>query len=320
MFGIVKKKQFGIIINPVAANNRKDPAAVVRRYEKIAGMAKPPMWITSRLDDIYPIAEEFKAGGMKYLLLSGGNGTFHHVISRFKTVYQGGELPPVLMLKSGHMDTIADTINLAGNDIDILERFMRALRRGRGITLLRRNLIKIEDTYCTMFGAGGLVAQFMNHYYKMGEYTPQNALEVLTRFMTLARDASSREAREIFRPFKSTIAIDGRAFPKKEILACVGVTIPGIGLGFTPGSRVLEQSGRFQFICTALSPIDFATQIFRFYGGKKIEGPNHFDDLVESVVISSKDPFEYTMDGEMYHAIYELRIAASRTGVNLVHV
>ena len=77
---------------------------------------------------------------------------------------------------------------------------------------------------------------------------------------------------------------------------------------------------KFQLICSAMRPVNFISQIFRFYSGIPIEDPNHFDDLISNMKIESNSPFRYTMDGEMYDATYELRVSTSSTGVNLIYV
>ena len=134
------------------------------------------------------------------------------------------------------------------------------------------------------------------------------------------RNPSSKAARENFAPFNASISINGAPWKRRNILGCLGLTIPSVGLGFNPGSRALEKSGNFQLICSALKPVEFLTQVFRIYAGMKIDDPNHFDDLVKDLHIESRDLFRYTMDGEMYDAIYELRVTTSSTGVNLIYV
>jgi diacylglycerol kinase family enzyme len=319
MFGIKKKCEVGILINPAAAKNRDGAGATAGRCEAIAKGISPAVWIASSVDDIYRIAEEFRSRGLKYLLVSGGNGTFHHVVSRFKTVYRGGEIPPVLLLKAGHINTIAESIGLQGDGPDILERFTALARKGRRPLIMKRDLIKIEDRYCVIFGCG-IITTFMDLYYQMGEYTPHKAFEVLTRMISSLRKPSSKEAKKFFAPFNAKISINGAHWKRRNILGCLGLTIPSVGLGFNPGSRALDEAGNFQLICTALKPVDFLTQVFRIYAGVRIEDPNHFDDLVKEILIESRDLFRYTMDGEMYDAIYELRVSTSSTGVNLIYV
>ncbi len=318
MFGIRKKSEIGILINPAAADN-SDAGAVAARLEKLARGLRPALWISNSVDDIYKIAEEFRSKNLKYLLVSGGNGTFHHVVSRFKTVYRGGEIPPVLLLKAGHINTIAESIGLTGDGADILGRFAALVKKGRTPVLLRRDLIKIEDRYCVIFGCG-IITTYMDLYYKMGEYTPHKAFEVLSKMAATLRTPSSQEARAAFAPFNGRIHIDGSLWKKKNVLGCLALTIPTVGLGFNPGARALEKPGTFQLIVSALAPVDLLTQIFRIQSGVKIDDPNHFDDLAGEMRIESKDPFRYTMDGEMYDAIYELNISTGASGVQLIYV
>lgn len=319
MFGIGKKRETGILINPQAAENRENPGLAARRLERASRRLNPAVFLASAIDDIYGIAEEFQAQKLKYLLLSGGNGTFHHVVSRFKTVYREEPLPPILLLKAGHINTIAESIGLRGNGAEIASRFAAMLKSGTSPILLKKNLIKIEDRYCVIFGCG-MITTFMDLYYEMGEYTPNKAFEVLTKMTSSLKNPHSSEARRYFAPFEAKITIDGTQWKRKNVLGCLALTIPSVGLGFNPGSRTTEAVNRFQLIVSALKPLEFLTQIFRIYSGSRIDDKDHFDDLVTDLLIESHSPFRYTMDGEMYAAMYELRVRASQSGVQLIFV
>lgn len=319
MFGIGKKRETGILINPQAAENKGNPGLAARRLEKASRAINPAVFVASAIDDIYSIAEEFQAQKLKYLLLSGGNGTFHHVASRFKTVFRDQPLPYILLLKGGHTNTIAESIGLRGNGAEIASRFAAHLKSGKNPIALRKNLIKIEDRYCVIFGCG-MITTFMDLYYEMGEYTPNKAFEVLTKMTSSLKNPNSPETRHYFAPFEANFTIDGLPWKRKNILGCLALTIPSVGLGFNPGSRTVEAINRFQLIVSALKPIEFLTQIFRIYSGSRIDDKNHFDDLVANLHIESRSPFRYTMDGEMYTAMYELRVQSSQSGVQLIFV
>lgn len=319
MFGIKKKQEVGIIVNPMAAENRENPASAAKRLEKALQKINPAIYIVHSIDELYAIAEEFLTKKFKYLVLSGGNGTFHHVVSRFKTVYRDQPLPQILLLKSGHINTIAESIRLQGNSVEIASRFASTIKSGKGPLLLKKNLIKIEDRYCVIFGCG-IVTTFMDIYYQMGEYTPLKAFEVLTKMVSALKNLNSPECKKYFKPFAGTFIIDGIQWKRKNILGCLALTIPSVGLGFNPGSRTFEAVNRFQLIVSALTPLELLTQIFRLYSGLRIEDNNHFDDLVSELTIKSNSSFRYTMDGEMYTALYELRVQASPFTVQLVFV
>ncbi len=319
MFGIGKKRETGILINPQAAENREEPGLSARRLEKASRAINPAIYIASAIDDIYSIAEDFQAQKLKYLLLSGGNGTFHHVVSRFKTVFRDQSLPHILLLKAGHINTIAESIGLRGNGVEIASRFAATLKSGTTPIVIRKNLIKIEDRYCVIFGCG-IITTFMDLYYEMGEYTQNKAFEVLTKMVSSLKNANSSEARRYFSPFNAKITIDDKNWKRNNILGCLALTIPSVGLGFNPGSRTAEAVNRFQLIVSALKPLEFLTQIFRLYSGSRIDDKNHFDDLVSTLTIEARSPFRYTMDGEMYAAMYALRVRASQSGVYLIYV
>ncbi|MCX7680267.1 MAG: diacylglycerol kinase family protein [Spirochaetes bacterium] len=319
MFGIKKKREIAILVNPLAAENRENPGLAARRLENALRKLHPAIYIVSALDEIYSIAEEFIVTQFKYLLLSGGNGTFHHVISRFKTIYRDQPLPQILLLKAGHINTIAESINLRGNGIEIATRFATIIKSGKSPIALRKNLIKIEDRYCAIFGCG-IITTFMDLYYQMGEYTPYKAFEVLTKMVASLKNPSSPETKRYFTPFDAKIFIDGIQWKRRNILGCLALTIPSVGLGFKPGSRTNEAVNRFQLIVSALKPVELLTQIFRLYSGSRIDDINHFDDLVRELCIESRSPFRYTMDGEMYTALYRLRVESSNSPVQLIFV
>jgi len=98
-------ERIGIIINPHAKKNRKMKINPADLYREIGG-AHVEVRVTRSLDEVFTAAEEFRRMGISYLGVCGGDGTLHHVLSRFLHVYRGAELPTLVILKGGTMDTI----------------------------------------------------------------------------------------------------------------------------------------------------------------------------------------------------------------------
>jgi hypothetical protein len=70
----------------------------------------------------------------------------------------------------------------------------------------------------------------------------------------------------------------------------------------------------FHVIATGVKPIVLARHIFTLARGGTFEHPLHYDSHVRNLRIASNEPFEYTMDGDIYFADRELYVETGPAG------
>ncbi len=289
-------QKIGIIVNPHARSvrrSRKDLAAVFRKI----GGAHADVRLSTSFEYLEQSLSEFRKADIAYIGVAGGDGTLHQVLTRLVRIYGKKELPPIVILKSGTMDNVARTVSLKGKGPAILTRLVRALDAGAPVETHRRDTMAIDGRYGFLFGAG-LTANFLNAAYEGDKKGFFKNCEVIYRAI---RDAITKDPDSpLFKRLNAEIVADGTKLGFTEILGLLSGTVEHVGMGFSPMPRAIEKDGTFHLIVSGLTPLQGAGQVLRLKSGKPLKGGNNFDGIVSRLKIKSPEPFQYTIDGDLY--------------------
>ncbi len=307
-------QKIGIIVNPQAKKNRKMNNKSAEHFRAIGGELVE-VRTTQNLDEIFTVAEEFKKKKIEYLAISGGDGTLHHVLSSFIFVYQNDEIPPLVILKGGTMDTISRSINLKGKGPEILQRLIDTITQGKPITLHHRNTMKIGDKYGFLFGLG-ITSNFLVEYYRGGSTGPWKAVQVTLG--GIIKGIFNTNA-GLFRRLNARVTIDGNELPFNDFLGILAATVENIGIGFKALYRAYEKDYSFHVLATGMKPIEVVFHIWDLKVGRKIHHPLHFDDIASTILVRAPRTFQYMMDGDLYEATGELLVETGPR-IQFVHV
>jgi diacylglycerol kinase family enzyme len=307
-------KKIGIIINPHAKKNRKMKVNPVDLYRRIGGDFVE-VRATRSLDEVFTVAEEFKSKGISYLGVCGGDGTLHHVLSRFLHVYRDRELPPLLILKGGTMDTISRSISLKGKGPEILNRLIAHIKEGREVKLYHRDTMKTGDKFGFLFGLG-ITSNFLVEYYRGGDTGTWKAVKVAAAGIIKGIFLSNAG---LFRKLDATVTIDGREVPFRDFLGVLAATVESVGIGFKILYRAYEKDRTFHVLATGLKPFEVVTRVWKLKTGTPIHHPRHFDDIASVLEVKGPRQFQYMMDGDIYEATDSLKLEAGPR-VRLVYV
>ncbi len=298
-------EKIGIIINPHAKKNRKMKSKLVDLYQEIGG-AHAEVRVTRSLDEVYTAAEYFLNSGISYLGVCGGDGTLHHVLSRFIQVYRNAELPTLVILKGGTMDTISRSIGLKGKGPDILRRLTASLREGNPVTVYHRDTMKIGDKYGFLFGLG-ITSNFLVEYYRGGDTGPWKAVKVTA--VNLMKGIFTSKG-GLFKRLNASVTVDGREVPFHDFLGVLAATVENVGIGFRILYRAYEKDHTFHVLATGLKPINLVARVWKLKTGKPIIHPLHFDDIASNLIIKGPRQFQFMMDGDLYEATDRLIVEA----------
>jgi len=232
-------EKIGIIINPHAKKNQKIKLNRVELYKKI-GSHHVDIRVTDSLDDIYRVAEDFKKKKISYLGISGGDGTLHHIISRFLYIYKSEDIPPIVLLKDGTMNTISRTIHLKGKGTQILSKLLKTLNDKKDIKVLKRDTIKIDDKYCFLFGLG-LAPNFLAKYYEGGDTGPGKAIKVLGK--AVLGSMIGINVGNLFDRFNARLIVDDKELWFYDFFGIIAATVEEIGISFKSLFRAYEKTG-----------------------------------------------------------------------------
>lgn len=296
-------QKIGIIVNFNSRKNMRAKRDPVKVFEE-AGGDHVIVRATHSLDDITAVAREFKEAGISYFATSGGDGTIHHVLSRFIHVYGESHVPPLLILKGGTMNNISKSINLKGDGIDILRRAVAVLKKGESLELHRRDTMKINDLYCFLFG-NGITAAFLQELYDNGKsYT-----KILHIIYQCIREAALPAAKtKLLRGVDGNAVVEGETLPYDHFLGILAGTVEDVGMGFSPLSRANSEDGTFHIIINGMKPSEAVRNIHRLKRGEAIDHPMNFDGTVREIHLKMDSPFSYTMDGDLYRSEGQLHV------------
>jgi diacylglycerol kinase family enzyme len=289
----------GVIHNPFARGNVRRPGVVKKLKEIVSDVGE--LWETRNINELTQVAEAFLRQKLEVLAVNGGDGTLHLVLSAFIKVYGDHPLPKLISLRGGTMNTMSNSLNIKGKGTAILAKVVQKYQAAEPLKELKQNLLKINDKYGFMSGAG-MVANFLDAYYSAPEPGPWPAIKLITKG-AVSGILGTAYARRLFRPAPIRVSVDGRRLEPLEFTGIMGCTIKEVGLGLRPTFRAYDRPGHFHFIATTIKPFPFALRIPAFWFNRDWVHPKvQHSGIAREVVVEPREPIRYTMDGEMYTA------------------
>ena len=285
-----------IVVNPYARKNFNNPK-LIDNFRDIIGK-KGSVKFSQNLDDLESLIREIKKESPEYIGISGGDGTLMHTISRIIRVYEDKKIPPILILKGGTMNMVANSLKLKGSQLATLERFYLAYNKN--IKTEKRDLININNYYCFIFGMG-IVSNFLSTYYDGPGTGPVKAAQVTGKLIGSAV-VDGPYSRKMLDPIKLKLEINNESFPEMEVTAILSQTIENLGIGFKPMYRAMEKEGTFHSYITTLKINKILKFILPIFFGTPIRDKGFIDKLTYKMKIEGNKTFNYTLDGELFES------------------
>jgi hypothetical protein len=173
----------GIVNNPRARRNLRSPGTARRLSALLDGEGE--VADASTREELDRVVSRFRACGIDVLGVNGGDGTGHVVLTAFASAYGAEKLPAVVLLRSGAMNTVADSHRLRGSPESILRALLERRRSRSPCRAVERDLLAVEadgggPMHGFLFGTGAVVA-FLDAYYRSGHPAPATAAALLVR-------------------------------------------------------------------------------------------------------------------------------------------
>lgn len=292
----------GIITNPHSRRNRRFPEQM-RRLAYVLG-TKDTYELTNKVDDVKKVARQFKKSGIEILALNGGDGTNHVTLTTFIEVYDGDPLPKVTFLRGGTMNTISNGIGIEGTPSRLLANLVDKYYTGQPFETTERDMLKITDeresNYGFIFG-NGLVSNFLEMYYGTGKPSPTTAAVLLGKAIA-SLPVGGKTAKEIVKPFRASAKFADEEWEEREYTSLLAATIDQIGLGFRPFVRCEERPHAFHVLGIMASTWALSTELPKIRMGVAMDPKKAKSKVTDFVEIHSREPFTYTIDGDMHRA------------------
>jgi len=294
-------KKIGVIINPNAKKIRKGKISI-DDFRKISPDIVD-IRLTNDLKEIDRVVKDFKKKKMKYIGITGGDGTIHQVISRMIAIYGPRSLPPVIILKGGTMDNIGRSIGLKGNGKKILKRLADKLSRDEEPEILSYDTMKIGKAYCFLFGFG-FVTNFLEEAYRGEKGFIKNMMVIRKAITHAFREPATGS---LYEGVEADIKVDGKTLGFTKITGLLAGTVKSVAEGANPLFLANKKPGTFHLLASGMKPLQV---LFKFYFvfGIRVRHRFLFNDTASSLKIRSRGKFRYTMDGDLYDSTGRLDV------------
>jgi diacylglycerol kinase family enzyme len=294
-----------VVTNARCRANRRDPQLAGRLASLLGakgGVSAPPT--LQALDELAPHLADAEVLGVH-----GGDGTLHRVLTALHRANR--PIPPVLLLRGGTMNIVADSVGMKASAPDALA----AAVGGATLREVTRHVLEVQLGDRTVVGflaGGGIISRFLELYYERDDPSPADAAWLLARGAASAL-VGGRLAARLTRPFEGELALDGQAWPGRRWLAVAIGTVEQLGLGFTPFPKVATAPGRMQVIGIGSGIGTLARELPSVYRGRGVQREGNREALAEQLVLRSEEPVTLMVDGDFHSGGQEviLRVGAA---------
>jgi diacylglycerol kinase family enzyme len=292
----------GIVNNPNSRRNRRHPG-VARRLRALL-REDGELLDASTPEELARALETFRSARADVLGVNGGDGTGHYVLTALARAWGGEPLPPIVLLRGGAMNTVADGNGVHGGPERILRAVLARRRRGEPLHTVERDLLRVradggEPRYGFIFGTGSVVT-FLEAYYATGHPSPTTAALLVARAMASAL-VNGRFAASLARRERLRVETDGDEWPAGSFLALAAATTPDIGFGFRAFHRCDEQPGFFHAVGVTGSLPALALSVPRIRRGRPWRRRVAQDEVARTLAVEGDRP-RFTVDGDLYAA------------------
>jgi diacylglycerol kinase family enzyme len=219
------------LINPSACRTRGAEMAHV-----LAGSSpRIRLIVSDSATDVDTLIRGIDHDRTELLILAGGDGTLLNLLTRFDAADRLGDVPPLVVLPCGDMNTTARAlVGLRRPEVlapRIVHAWTRGVRRLHRLPVLR---LSVEDqpTRVGLTVSLGAVARAHQDYEACRFKGPQGIVEVLCKF------ALQQIPSEHFRAIGGPLEIDGQPTDLSQVTAGVLSPLPGFFVGVRPFPRV----------------------------------------------------------------------------------
>lgn len=296
----------GVIVNPHASGNRRRPRRT-ERFRAIVG-GDGEVVATRDLDDVETTLRRFHERDFDIVAVSGGDGSFYHVVSRVVRIWSPGELPLLLPLRGGTINNLARTIRARKRRAEsMLAHVVKDYRQGRTHEITYRDLIAVgDDDYGYIVGAG-LIVNFLRLYYSGKRPGPVRAFALLF-MLGLSNVFGTSLIAGVVKPFEADIDCDGERVPFRSFTMLLASTVAHIGLGVKPFYLSDRKRGYFHLLAGPAKATELLGRLWRFFRGFPAGLDTLHDTMAREVTIEFAEPTSYTINGEVLGPVRELRL------------
>ncbi len=321
-----------VIFNPNARLNRSDTKARMERLERALG-ALGAVHLTRSVEDLQTTLASLNAAADDYLICDGGDGSLHWAVNTMLELVGGdaSRLPIFVPARSGTIDFVATKARIHGGPLQVVRSLSRHLRAGTRPKTTVLDTLAIEGVRFGTGGghhfsrigfalaAGGVGARFFDKYYEERKRGRRAIAKIVSRAvgshlsdhagLPLSHDFLSY-GRDIFRPTRARVVIDGRELPTIEHGALHAGSIDVNFKGLLRVFPLARKSGVLHFQAGSIMPGELIRALPSLYRGVPIRSTGLTERAGQQMTIVALDGelLNPVIDGERFEHLGRLTV------------
>jgi len=292
---------FGIIVNPYARGNRRNPSRV-ERLRSIVG-DDGVVFATADFDELDLRLRELHDRNIEILAVCGGDGSFHHAIGRVIEIWGADSLPLLLPLRGGTINNLSRTIRARRRRAEsMLAHVVKDYRRGKTHEVTHRDLIVINGEHYGYIIGAGLVVNFLQLYYAGARPRPASAFWLLFT-CGLSYYLGTSLIQGVVKPFDGDIVVDGERVPFRSFSMFLASSVEHIGLGVKPFYLSARKRDFYHVLCGPSTPGQLLSRLYRFFRGHPANLDTLYDNMAQRVRVEFAEPQAFMINGDIYDSV-----------------
>lgn len=286
------------IVNRNAGRFRRDPG-LEERVRRAA--SRGTVFATATKEELDSAARAALELGASPVVLCGGDGTYLAGVTALSRAAGGAPLPPIALGRAGTVSIVAKNWGAAR---DIVATVRAVAEQPAALRYTPRPTLSVESDGVTRVGftfGTGLVANFFDEYDKASPGGLSSALAIVVRVFADSLRGGGY-ATKILGPLPCCVSVDGRTLAPSAWSLVLCSVLRDVGLHMLVTYRAGEDPTRPHLVASPLSPRALGPQWPLVALGKRLLGPDNFDDLVGSFRIDFPERGPYVLDGDTFHA------------------
>jgi hypothetical protein len=294
----------GVISNPRSRRNRDSMGrmrTVIARHQGVAHVE------LSRMEELPDALRRLAGLGVTLLVVSGGDGTVHAVLTELLNDGPFAPVPRLAVLPSGMANAVAGDVGLAGPPERSLDRLLTLVREGGRLAVRRRQVLSLIPTpgarpcHGMFFGTGAFYRTVKAGRQRIHPTGARHALATALALGLFAVEALIRRSSpgSTFGGDRLTISLDGGAPRTAMRLGMIATTLERLTLGLNPfwGGG----AGRLRYTLFPYPPPRFACALLPILRGRPrpwMAAAGYESGRADELALTLDCPL--VLDGEIY--------------------
>jgi diacylglycerol kinase family enzyme len=296
----------GVVVNPHARGNRRNGRRV-KRFTALVG-EDGEVVATRDLAELDATLQRFHHQRVDILAVCGGDGSFHHAVSRALAIWGENDMPLLLPLRGGTINNLSRTLGARRRRPEsMLAHVVKDHRQGQTHEIKQRDLIRVNGEHFGYIVGAGLIVNFLRLYYSGPRPGPIRAFRLLV-LLALSHVFRTSLIKGVVKSFEADIVCDGERVPFRAFTLLLASTVAHIGLGVRPFYLSARKRGYYHLLGGPSTPGQLLSRLYRFFRGYPADLDTLYDNMARNVVVKFAEPQAFTINGDIYDPVGVLQL------------